>query len=80
MNLRADQANYATNSQVHATTNVRIVNDKQSNQGGKTADDQCQNTHQESILSNTVTESDMYKNYSYTSCINWGLRRHLRPI
>ena len=73
MKLRTDQANYATNSQVHATTDARIVNDKPSNQGVKTADDQCHNTHQESILSNKVTESDIYNNYSYTSRINWDI-------
>ena len=70
MNLRTNQTNYATNSQVHATTNARILNDKPSNQGVKRADDQCHKTHQESILSNTVTESDIYNNYSYTSRIN----------
>ena len=51
------------------------MNDKPSNQGVKTADDQCHNTHQESILSNTVTESDIYDNYSYTSCINWEIEK-----
>ena len=75
MNLRTTQANYTTNPQVHATTDARIVNDKPSNQGVKTADDQCHNTHQESILSNTVTESDIYDNYSYTSCINWEIEK-----
>ena len=40
-----------------------------------TADDQCHNTHQELILSNTVTESDIYDNYSYTSRINWEIEK-----
>ena len=44
MHLPTDQANYATNSEVNATTNTRIVNDKPSDQGVKTADDQCHNT------------------------------------
>ena len=35
----------------------------------------CHNTHQESILSNTVTESDIYYNYSYTSHINWEIEK-----
>ena len=29
------------------------------------------NKHQKLILSNTVTESDIYNNYSYTSCVDW---------
>ena len=75
MNLRTNQANYTTNSQTHATTNARIMNDKPSNQGVKTADNQCHNTHQESILLNTVTESDIDDNYSYTSRINWEIEK-----
>ena len=66
MNLCNTQANYTTNSLVYATSNARIMNDKPSNQGVKTANDQCHNTRQESILSNTVTESDIYNNYKYT--------------
>ena len=34
-NLRNNQANYTTNSLVHAGTNTRIVNDKPSNQKGE---------------------------------------------
>ena len=75
MNLSTTQANYTANSQVDTATNARIVNAKPSNQGVKTADDQCHNTHQESILSNTVTESDIYDNYSYTSRINWEIEK-----
>ena len=48
---------------------------KPSNQGVKTANNQCHNIHQESILSNTVTESDIYDNYSYTSHINWEIEK-----
>ena len=55
------------------------MNDKPSNQGVKTADNQCHNIHQESSLSNTVTESDIYDSYSYsysyTSCINWEIEK-----
>ena len=40
------------------------------NQGVKTTNDQYYITHQKSILSNTVTESDIYINYSYTSYVN----------
>ena len=75
MNLCNTQANYTTNLLVHATTNVRIVNNKLSNQGVKTTDNQCHNTHQELILSNTVTESDIYNNYNYTSRINWEIEK-----
>ena len=45
------------------------------NQGVKTADVQYYDTHQESILSNIVTESDIYDNYSYTSFINWEIEK-----
>ena len=80
MNLYTTQTNHTTNSLVHAAIDARRVNDKPSNQGVKTADDQCHNTHQESILSNTVTENDIYDNYSYTSLTNWEIERHLRHI
>ena len=46
------------------------------NQGVKTINDQYYNTHQNRlILSNTVTESDIYDNYSYTSCVNWEIEK-----
>ena len=41
----------------------------------KTFNDQCYTTHQKSILSNTVTESNVYNNYSYTSCVNWEIEK-----
>ena len=75
MNLHTNQANYTTNLQTHVTTNTKIVNDKPTNQGVKTADNQCHNSHQELILSNTVTESDIYDNYSYTSRTNWEIQK-----
>ena len=40
------------------------------NQGVKAFNDRYYNTQQKSILSNTVTESDIYDNYSYKSCMN----------
>ena len=64
MNLCTTQSNHTTNSLVHTATNARRVNDKPSNQGVKTADDQCHNTHQKSILSNTVTVNKIYDNYN----------------
>ena len=45
------------------------------NQGVKTCNDQYYNTHRKSILSNTVTEIDIYDNYSYTSCVNWEIEK-----
>ena len=45
------------------------------NQGLKTANVQYYNTDQELILSNIVTESDIYDSYSYTSCINWEIEK-----
>ena len=45
------------------------------NQGLKTNNNQYYDTHQKSILSNTVTESDIYNNYSYTSCVNWEIEK-----
>ena len=84
MNLRTNQVNYTTNSQTHVTTNARIMINKPSNQGVKTAYDQYQDTHQESILSNTVTESDVSDNYSHISRINWDIEKtpetHLKKI
>ena len=48
---------------------------KMINQGVKTFNDQYYNTHHNSILSNTVTGSDIYDNYSYTSCLNWEIEK-----
>ena len=45
------------------------------NQGVKTTNDKHYNTHQKLILSNTVIESDIYDNYSYTSCVNWKIKK-----
>ena len=75
MNLRTDQDNYTTKSQVHTTSDARIAKNKSMNQGVKIANNQCHNIHQESKLSNTVIESDIYDNYSYTSHINWEIEK-----
>ena len=45
------------------------------NQGVKIFNDQYYNTHQKLNLSNTVTESDICNNYSYTSCMNWEIKK-----
>ena len=44
-------------------------------QGVKPEGIQYYNTHQESILLNIVTESDIYDNYSYTSFVDWEIKR-----
>ena len=41
----------------------------------KIFNDHYYNTHQTSILSNTITESDIYNNYSYTSFVNWEIEK-----
>ena len=45
------------------------------NQGVKTFNNQYYYTHWKSILSNIVIESDVYDNYSYTSCVNWEIEK-----
>ena len=45
------------------------------NQGVKKGGIQYYNTHQESILSDIVTESDGYNNYSYLSFVDWEIER-----
>ena len=45
------------------------------NQGVTTNNNRYYNTHQKSILSNTLTDSDIYDNYSYTSCVNWEVEK-----
>ena len=77
INLHTNQVNNNNKSQVHTTTNIRTTNSKSTNQGVKITNNQCHNIQQESILSNTVTESDIYNNYSYTLCINWEIERTL---
>ena len=75
MNLCITQTIYTANLLIPATTKARTMKDKPSNQGVKTANDQFHNTHQELIILNTVTESDIYDNYSYTSRINWEIEK-----
>ena len=45
---------------------------------------QCYSSHQESILSNIVTESYIYDNYSYASSVNWEIEKapetHLKKL
>ena len=66
---------YTTDYQEH--TNIKTDKDKYKliNQGVKATNNQYYDTHQKSIISNTVTESDIYNNYSYTSCVNWEIEK-----
>ena len=64
-NQRTDQIDYTTDSQVHTTINARIATNELMHQGVYTKGVQCYSSHQESILSNIVTESDVYDNHSY---------------
>ena len=75
ISLPTDLIEYTNNPQKHTTNNTRRAKSKLINQGVKTDGVQYYNTHQESILSNIVTESDIYNNYSYTSCINWEIEK-----
>ena len=58
---------YITDHQEHTNNDT--------DQGVKTSNNQYYITHQKSILSNTVTERDIYYNYSYTSCVNWEIKK-----
>ena len=63
-----DPQEYPTND---TTNDTRRAKNELINQGVKVDSVQYYNTHQESILSNVIIESDIYNNYSYTSCVNW---------
>ena len=70
-NLHTDQINYITDPKVHTTNNARRVMNELMHQGVNTDSVKCYNTHQELILSDLVTESDIYHNYSYAPCVDW---------
>ena len=65
ISLLVDLTNYNTGHQEHTTNNTRRAKNKLINQGVKITNVQYYNTDQELILLNTVTESDIYDNYSY---------------
>ena len=73
--LHANLTKYITDHQEHTTNDTRKANNELINQGVKIANVQYYNTHQESILSNIVIGSDIYDNYSYTSCVNWNIEK-----
>ena len=66
---------YVTDNQKHINNDTDKEWYKLVNQGVKTTNNQYYITHQKSILSNTVTKSDIYDNYSYTSCVNWEIEK-----
>ena len=74
-NLHIDLFKYVTDSQMHITNNTRRAKNEFINQGVKIDGVQYYNTHQESIQSNIVKESDIYNNYTYTSCVNWEIEK-----
>ena len=68
--LHINLTKYITDHQEYTNNNTGKEKNKLINQGVKTANDQYYNTHQESILLNTFTESASCDNHSYTSCVN----------
>ena len=73
--LHTNSTKYITDHQEHTNNDKGKEKNKLISPGVKTANNQYYNTHQELILSNTVTESDIYNNYSYTSCVNWEIEK-----
>ena len=61
---------YITDHQEQTNNDTSKERYKLIDQGVKTTNNQYYVKHQKSVLLNTVTESDIYDNYSYTSCVN----------
>ena len=59
-----------THNQEHTNNDTGKEKEKLINQEVKTTNNQYYITHQKLILSYTVTKSDIYNNYSYTSSVN----------
>ena len=74
-NLHTDQIKYITDPQVHTTNNARRATNELMNQRVNIDGVECYNTHQELILSDLVTESDIYDNYSDASCVDWEIEK-----
>ena len=77
INLHTDLIKYITDPQEHTTNDTRRAKNEFINQGVKTAGVKYYNIHRESILFNICTESDIYDNYSYVSCVNWEIEQAL---
>ena len=60
---------------MHTTNNARRTTNELMNQGVNTDGVQCYKTHQESILSDLVTESDIYDNDIYVSYADWKIEK-----
>ena len=74
-NLHTDLIKYITDSQVYATNDARRATNELMNQGVKTDGIQYYNIHQEPILLDLVTESNIYNIYSYTSFVDWVIEK-----
>ena len=74
-NLHTNLIKYITDPQIHTTNNARRTTNELMNQGVNTEGVQCYSTHQESILSDLVTGSDIYDNYSYASFVDWEIEK-----
>ena len=74
ISLYTDVTKFIADQQEDTTTNTRRAKNEFINQGVKTGNVQYYNTHQESIILNIVTESDIYNNYSYVLGVNWEMR------
>ena len=84
INLHTDLIKFITDPQKHTTNDTRRAKNELINEGVKTDGVQYYNTHQESIISNIITERDIYNNYSYASCVNWEIEKtpetHLKKL
>ena len=82
--MYTDLIKYITDPQEHTTTDTRTAKNELINQRVKTDSIQYYYTHQELIISNIVTESDIFNNYSYPSCVNWKIEKtpetHLKKL
>ena len=74
-NLHTNRIKCVTNSQIDTTKNAKRTTNELINQGVNKDGVQCYNTHQELILLDLITESDIYNNYSYASCVDWEIEK-----
>ena len=74
-NLHRNLIKYVTDSQMHTTNNAIQVTNKLMKQGVKQNGIQYYNIHQALILSDLVTESDIYDNLSYPSFVDWEIEK-----
>ena len=75
ISLPTDLTNYNTDHQEHTTNNIRRAKNQLINQGVKTTNGHYYSTDQETILSNIVTESNIYNNCSYNLYHNWEIEK-----